>query len=146
MPIEIRFSDFSFSVTRHRGEIRVFDQNIYPQARNVLFLPYDGLGPEIVDILPVIDYRTLFRLTMNVKEEVLEVEVKTEDAEYEPKEDDEPKEECKRYHHKFYGTLMLGRHLINQECTKPDIKPLFQPPVKTATIILSDLSDEDAGM
>ena len=44
---------------------------------------------------------------------------------------------------KFYGTLMLGRHLVKQECSKPDIKPLFQPRVTNVSIILSDSSGDN---
>ena len=80
------------------------------------------------------DSKMFFRLKMNVKEEL--VEVKTEI-------DDGPQEECKRCHRRFYGPLMLGRHLIKQECTKPDIKPLFEPSVKTASITILSSSDDD---
>ena len=35
-------------------------------------MTYDELEPESVGILPVIDYKTFFKLTMNMKEEVLQ--------------------------------------------------------------------------
>lgn len=71
--------------------------------------------------------------------------VKTEDGIKEEPEDDEPKEQCKICKRRFYGTLTLGRHLVKKECTKPDIKPLFEPTVSNVSITVLDSSDENAG-
>lgn len=61
-------------------------------------------------------------------------------------EEEEPKEECQHCKKRFYGPLMLGRHLVKRECTKPDKKPLFNASVKSATITLLDSSDDNSGM